>query len=66
MTDQSENDIDWKILIDLFILGEARGTPDLQNAAIDGLIDKQATEENTPLEQISYIYDNTTDGPPLR
>ena len=24
MTDQSENDIDWRILIDLFILGEAR------------------------------------------
>jgi len=52
--------------VEFFIFGKARGTPALMNAAVDGIIEKQCLMEWTPLDQIPYIYDNTTPGSPLR
>ena len=66
MSSKSENDIPWPVLINLFIFGEAHGIPDLQNASIDGIINKQATGRLTPLEQINHVYDNTGERSPLR
>ena len=66
MTQQSENDIEWDILVDLFILGEAHGIPHLQNAAIDGLVSKQISTGWTPLHLISRIYENTPEKSPIR
>ena len=66
MTTEEENDIEWRTLIDIFIFADMRGIPKLQNAVIDGIIDKQATEAYTPLEEVRYIYENTTEKSPLR
>jgi hypothetical protein len=66
MTTEEENDIEWRTLIDIFIFADMRGIPELQNAAIDGIIEKQATEAHTPLEEVRYIYENTTEKSLLR
>ncbi|KAK4692431.1 hypothetical protein P7C71_g4776, partial [Lecanoromycetidae sp. Uapishka_2] len=66
MSQETKNDIDWNVLTGLFILGEVRGIPHLQNAAIDGIIAKRATSDWTPLDQIRRIYDNTPENSPIR
>lgn len=66
MTETSTNDIEWIVLVDLYVLGETRGIPQLQNDAIDGFISKYATLRWTPLDQICRIYENTPENSPLR
>ncbi|KAL2041386.1 hypothetical protein N7G274_005768 [Stereocaulon virgatum] len=66
MTTEAENDIEWRTLIDIFIFGDMRSIPRLQNAAIDGMIEKQATDAHNPLEEVRYIYENTIEKSPLR
>ena len=64
--DESEADISWHSLLDLYIFGEKCGVPDLQNAAIDVLIDKQSSEKTIPTEYLPRIYDNTPENSSLR
>ena len=64
--DESEADISWLSLLDLYIFGEKCGVPDLQNAAIDVLIDKQSSQKIIPTDTLVRIYDNTPEDSSLR
>ncbi len=63
---ESNNNKQWDMLIDLFIFGEARGIPGLQNAAIDGLIDEMHAKNELRVAAIRRIYENTPENSPLR
>ena len=58
--------IHWKDLFGLYIFGDARSIPALQNAVIDALIDKCEQTDAIPTHYFVYIYDNTVDKSPLR
>ncbi|KAM0797441.1 hypothetical protein BDR22DRAFT_440417 [Usnea florida] len=63
---KSAKDIDWRVLISIYLFGDVRGIPGLQNEAIDVLIDKLEAMNKIPVNQIPRIYKNTLDGSPLR
>lgn len=48
----SAADISWASLFGLYVFGEIRGIPDLQNAAIDVLIDKQSSCNTIPAARL--------------
>ena len=59
-------DISWKVLIDLYLFGDVRGIPRLQNEAIDLFIEKNKAMKVIPNDNFNFIYENTVDGSPLR
>ena len=61
-----QEDTDSKLSTGLYIFGELRGIPVLQNATIDLLIDKQATENIVPTTLLHRVYENLPDNSPLR
>ena len=66
--DDREDKTDWqfKMLIDLFIFSEARGIPELQNAAIHFFINNEYGEAYLPTHYIRYVYRNVSASSPLR
>ena len=58
--------ISWQALIELYLFGEVRHIPDLRNAAVDALIDKQQTEPKLPTLPLHYVYSHTNQGSLLR
>lgn len=63
---EREDAIKRKTLAKLYFFGEVRGIPDLQNAAIDVLMDKVRGTNTVPPGYLRLIYENTPDGSPLR
>ena len=63
---ESPKDIPWEVLIDLYLFGDARGIPRLQNEAIDLFIEKSDVMNEIPSGELNFIYQNTVDGSPLR
>ena len=63
---EDENAIEYQTLADLYIFGDIRGIPDLQNGAMDTIIDKKASEKTIPAYEFRFIYKNSVDGSPLR
>ncbi|KAL9631440.1 MAG: hypothetical protein Q9164_005891, partial [Protoblastenia rupestris] len=64
--DLKNRDIDWATLMRLYIFGQARQVPLLQNAVMDGFITLQEVKRWTPLDQIRLVYDETLEHSPLR
>lgn len=64
--DEAVQDITSHSLAGLYIFGEKCGIPDLQNLAIDVIIDKHDIFKRTPIEMINTVYDHTPDRAPLR
>ena len=58
--------ITWDSLVGLYIFGEICGIPDLQNAAIDVIIDKKSSLNYIPTAHLPRVYDNTPEDSPLR
>ncbi|EON67205.1 hypothetical protein W97_06458 [Coniosporium apollinis CBS 100218] len=55
------------LLAKIYVFGDARGIPDLKNAAIDAFVDKIIDDwNNVPASTIPYIYDNTPEDSKLR
>ena len=65
-THETEKDIDDSILVKLWVFAEARGIFELQNAAMTLLIARIDSLRRTPTEQISYIYEHTSEKSALR
>lgn len=65
-TGESDADISWDSLVGLYIFGEIRGIPNLQNAAIDALIDKQSSQNAIPTRFLPRVYDSTPEDSSLR
>ena len=63
---ESAIDIDWDVLTNIYLFGEARGIPELQNEAVDVLIDKRCATNMIPTNQLNRIYEYTPDTSPLR
>jgi len=59
-------DISWEILVKLYIFGEARQMPLLQNHAVQSLIFKSHNENLIPCACLSLVYDNTLENSTLR
>ena len=55
-----------KVLADLYIFGETRIMPELQNAVIDAIIDCLMKDNLLSVGSIDYIYANTPKGSPIR
>ena len=63
---ESPKDIGWHVLVSLYLFGDVRGIPRLQNKAVDLFIDKYVAMKQIPGGQINRIYENTLDSSPLR
>ncbi len=63
---ESAKDISYKILTDVYLFGEARGIPELQNEAINVYIDKIRADKMFTIEWLNRVYENTLDSSPLR
>ena len=63
---ESAKDIDWPVLLDIYLFGDVRGIPGLQNKAIDVFIDKNVAMNQIPNSLLRRIYENTFGGSPLR
>lgn len=63
---ENTNFIAWGLLIELWVFGEARGIPDLQNAVIDALINKNYTSKQVPTSELNRLYENTSENAPIR
>lgn len=61
MDKETEKDILYRALMDLYIFAEKRGVIRLQNAVIDGIIKKNSL----PTIDIRHAWDNTPDSSPL-
>lgn len=59
-------DIDWGTLVELYIFGEMCGIPDLQNAAIDILINKKSKGNIIPTDTFCLVYAKTPEDSSLR
>ena len=66
LTDKAEKEINSDIVVDLYIFGEARNIPDLQNAAIDAFITQVLGSRQFPTGLIRYVYGNIAEKSPLR
>ena len=55
-----------RILANLYIFGEARGMPELQNAVTDEVIDQYEQSALIPTGEIRHIYENTSEKSPIR
>lgn len=58
--------MNWKVLVDLYIFGDKYGVSELQNAAINLLIDKRASSRIIPVGTFNHVYENTQASSPLR
>lgn len=58
--------VSWSILIELYIFGEIRGIPDLQNAVIHMIIDKHDIEGYIPIACIPRMYQYLPENSPLK
>ncbi|EGP88769.1 uncharacterized protein MYCGRDRAFT_38100, partial [Zymoseptoria tritici IPO323] len=58
--------LDYTTLCKLWVFGDARSVPLLQNAAMALLIRRAATTRSAPSNSVDYIYSNTMPGSPLR
>lgn len=63
---ESVEDIGWDILTKIYLFGDARGIPELQNEAIDLYIDKNHAIHEIATNQLNFIYENTLENSPLR
>ncbi|KAL2044448.1 hypothetical protein N7G274_003153 [Stereocaulon virgatum] len=63
---EGEREVAWGTLAGLYIFGEARGIPTLQNTAIDLMIDKQAAENIIPTTLLHRVYQRLPEDSPLR
>lgn len=59
-------DIEWRDIVKLYIFGDRRNIPLLQNEAVNLLRKKIAQLWQLPAFEVDYIYSNTTSGSPLR
>ncbi|SMR49747.1 unnamed protein product [Zymoseptoria tritici ST99CH_3D1] len=58
--------LDYTTLCKLWVFGDARSVPLLQNAAMALLIRRAATTRSAPSNSVDYIYSNTMPDSPLR
>ena len=63
---ETVKDLTGLLLADLYIFGEMCGIPDLQNAAIDVLIDKYEFHQQITTLILHKVYGNTPETTPLR
>ncbi|KAL9631775.1 MAG: hypothetical protein Q9164_005706, partial [Protoblastenia rupestris] len=63
---ETTKDVKWTVLVRVFLFGEARGIPELQNAAIDLFLDKYVIQNEIPTTLLNMIYGSTRDDSPLR
>lgn len=63
---ESVKNIAWRVLTKIYLFGDARGIPELQNATIDLYIDKNYAAKEIPTYEINLIYENTLENSPLR
>lgn len=63
---EEPTEIDWNTQAELYIFGEMCGIPDLQNAAIDILINKQCKQNAIPTSTFCLVYEKTPEGSSLR
>ena len=63
---QSASTIDASTLTDLYLFGEARGIPALQNAATNEVIDKIEESNTIPALEVRHVYDHTCEKSPMR
>ena len=54
------------VLLNLYIFGETRIIPELQNVAIDSTIDRPMQKSSIPAVLINHLYANTSKGSPMR
>jgi len=64
--DKVQGDNPWRVLVDLFVFGDARGILHLQNATVDAIITKPWDLNQISTRSIRYIYEETPEHSPLR
>lgn len=63
---ETAKDINFATLIDLYLFGEARGIPELQNATMDVLFQRNLLLHTIPIFELPRVYKNTLPNSLLR
>ncbi|KAG9524966.1 hypothetical protein KCV07_g1424, partial [Aureobasidium melanogenum] len=66
LSDEADHDLNWELLIRVWIFGDKYLMPCLQNRAMNALIQKNREAKFVPTLQLKTIYENTLPGSPLR
>jgi hypothetical protein len=66
LSDEADPDLNWELLIRVWIFGDKYLMPCLQNKAMNALIQKNREAKFVPTPQLKTIYENTLPGSPLR
>ena len=66
MTAEEPGELDWNVLCGLWVFGDAHEIPLLQNTVADKLVEKMINTDIVPINEITFIYDDTTEGSQLR
>lgn len=64
--DENPESISWELLVKIYLFGQARGIPRLQNDAIDKFIDKERRLAVLETKPLRMVYDHTAAGSPMR
>lgn len=59
-------DVEWDILLGLYLFGEMIAVMELQNAVLDQFIFKEISSKEVPTYLLHRVYDNTQEGCSLR
>jgi hypothetical protein len=66
LSDGPDSDLDWELLIRVWLFGDKYLMPSLQNKVMNVLILKNNKKNVTPTSFLELIYSNTPPGSPLR
>lgn len=66
LSDEADHDMDWGLLVRVWLFGDKHLMPSLQNKVMDVLIRKNEKINIIPTLQLKLVYDNTVAGSPLR
>ena len=53
-------------MIDVFLFGQIRSIPELQNDVFDLMFEKQKDKTVIPMSDFRHVHENTNQGSPLR
>ena len=63
---KTPKDIKFQTLVKIYLFGEVRGIPELQNSAMDLIIEKFGIEDRFPTSTLQIVYENSPSNSLLR
>jgi hypothetical protein len=66
IADEKGHELNWDVLVGLWLFGDKYIIPSLQNSAMDAIMKRACVRNTTPTSQVNNIWEHTTPSSPLR